>query len=162
MPDMKAPTPRRQASGLSAATWDLLRFTCGLRSLPAVLQADDGSGAAQWQLTYLMNGAYRVSSVRRGLDNCQQTVLTSTASGDNTLSIVDKDDRCGLGLADDARICIACLWGRQTRKGRVWTQVPAGGAHQHCQRRQHPQHRGQGRQVCPWPCRCVLKFATHA
>ena len=58
------------------------------------LQEDTGSGAAQWQFTYLTNGAYRITNVKRGSDQCDQKVLSSLPSGSSDIQILNTDDRC--------------------------------------------------------------------
>ena len=68
------------------------------------LQEDNGSGAAQWQFTYLTNGAYRITNVKRGSDQCDQKVLGSLPSGSSDIQILDTDDRCCSQLP-----CCDCL-----------------------------------------------------
>ena len=46
--------------------------------LVALLASEDGSGAAQWQLTYVGNGAYHVTNVLRQNVGCSRYMLSSS------------------------------------------------------------------------------------
>ena len=69
-----------------------------LKQARGLRQEGNGSTAAQWQFTYLTNGAYRIANIKRGLDKCDQTVLSSLPSGRSELELLEPDNRCAQAL----------------------------------------------------------------